>query len=103
MREAITAGEIDLYPEYTGNAAFFFNEADSEVWKDFDAGYARAAELDREANDIVWLQPAPANNTWAIAVRADLAEANGLEDDERLRRMDRRRRRGHCSRPRPSS
>jgi len=79
VREAITAGEIDLYPEYTGNAAFFFNEADSEVWKDFDAGYARAAELDREANDIVWLQPAPANNTWAIAVRADLAEANGLE------------------------
>ncbi|WP_029030343.1 glycine betaine ABC transporter substrate-binding protein OsmF [Salinarimonas rosea] len=78
VREAITAGEIDVYPEYTGNAAFFFNEADSEVWKDFDAGYQRAAELDREANDIVWLQPAPANNTWAIAVRADLAEANGL-------------------------
>lgn len=79
VREAITAGEIDLYPEYTGNAAFFFNEADSAVWKDFDAGYARAAELDRAANDIVWLRPAPANNTWAIAVRADLAEANGLE------------------------
>ncbi|WP_372424029.1 glycine betaine ABC transporter substrate-binding protein OsmF [Salinarimonas chemoclinalis] len=78
VREAITAGEIDIYPEYTGNAAFFFNEADSDVWKDFDAGWARAAELDREANDIVWLQPAPANNTWAIAVRSDLAEANGL-------------------------
>ena len=42
VREAITAGEIDLYPEYTGNAAFFFNEADSEVWKDFDAGLSRA-------------------------------------------------------------
>ncbi|MGJ3265340.1 MAG: glycine betaine ABC transporter substrate-binding protein OsmF [Salinarimonas sp.] len=78
VREAITAGEIDVYPEYTGNAAFFFNEADSDVWKDFDAGYARAAELDREANDIVWLRPAPANNTWAIALRADLAEANDL-------------------------
>ncbi|MGP9821100.1 glycine betaine ABC transporter substrate-binding protein OsmF [Salinarimonas sp. NSM] len=78
LREAITAGEVDVYPEYTGNAAFFFNEADSEVWKDFDAGWARAAELDREANDIVWLQPAPANNTWAIAVRSDLAEANDL-------------------------
>ena len=34
VREAIIAGEIDIYPEYTGNAAFFFNEADSDVWKD---------------------------------------------------------------------
>ena len=24
VRTAITAGEIDLYPEYTGNGAFFF-------------------------------------------------------------------------------
>lgn len=79
VREAITAGEIDIYPEYTGNAAFFFNEADSDVWKNFEAGYERAAELDREANDIVWLRPAPANNTWAIAVRAEIAEEHGLE------------------------
>lgn len=79
VREAITAGEIDVYPEYTGNAAFFFNEADSEVWKSFEEGYARAAELDLEANDVVWLQPAPANNTWAIALRAELAEEHGLE------------------------
>lgn len=78
VREAITAGEIDIYPEYTGNAAFFFNEAESEVWKDPQAAYARAAELDLEANDIVWLEASPANNTWAVAVRTDLAEANGL-------------------------
>jgi osmoprotectant transport system substrate-binding protein len=25
VRQAITAGQIDLYPEYTGNGAFFFN------------------------------------------------------------------------------
>jgi osmoprotectant transport system substrate-binding protein len=78
VREAITAGEIDIYPEYTGNAAFFFNEADSPVWKEPQAGYERAAELDLEANDIVWLEPAPANNTWAVAVRGDIADQNGL-------------------------
>ncbi len=78
LRKAITAGEIDIYPEYTGNAAFFFNEADSDVWKDPKAGYARAAELDLAANDIVWLQPAPANNTWAIALRSDVAGENQL-------------------------
>lgn len=79
VRQAITAGEIDIYPEYTGNAAFFFNEADSDVWKSGDAAYQRAAELDLEANDIIWLQPAPANNTWAVAIRSDLAAEHGLE------------------------
>ncbi|RUT30116.1 ABC transporter substrate-binding protein [Arsenicitalea aurantiaca] len=78
VREAIIAGEIDIYPEYTGNAAFFFELADEPVWNDAQAGYQRATELDGEANDIVWLSPAPANNTWAIAVRSDVAEANGL-------------------------
>lgn len=78
LREAITAGEIDIYPEYTGNAAFFFNEADGDAWNDAQAAYARAAELDLRANEIVWLAPAPANNTWAVAVRADLADEHAL-------------------------
>ena len=78
MRDAIVAGQIDIYPEYTANGAFFFNEADSDVWKDAAQGYARVAELDREQNDIVWLTPSPANNTWAIALRQDVAEENGL-------------------------
>ena len=78
MRDAIVAGQIDIYPEYTANGAFFFNEADSNVWKDAAQGYARVAELDREQNDIVWLPPSPANNTWAIALRQDVAEENGL-------------------------
>ena len=77
VRDAIASGQIDIYPEYTGNAAFFHNEADSPVWKDAARSYARAAELDR-ADGLVWLDPAPANNTWAIAVRKDLAEENNL-------------------------
>lgn len=79
LRDAITAGQIDIYPEYTGNAAFFFNEADSPVWKDAAKGYARAAELDLAANKIVWLAAAPANNTWAIALRGDVAQPNNLK------------------------
>ncbi|KZK75796.1 putative osmoprotectant uptake system substrate-binding protein OsmF precursor [Pseudovibrio sp. Ad13] len=78
VREAQLAEQIDIYPEYTGNAAYFHNEADSEVWKDAKAGYARAAELDGEKNGLVWLQPAPANNTWAIAVTGALASQNKL-------------------------
>ncbi len=78
VRQAITAGEIDIYPEYTGNAAFFFEKADDPLWKDAAQGYEEAKQLDYEANQIVWLAPSPANNTWAIALRKDVAEANNL-------------------------
>lgn len=78
VRKAITAGEIDIYPEYTGNAGFFFEKADDPVWKDAAKGYELAKKLDYDANKIVWLTPSPANNTWAIALRKDVAEPNKL-------------------------
>jgi osmoprotectant transport system substrate-binding protein len=78
VREAIVAGQIDIYPEYTGNAAFFFNKADDPLWNNAEQAYAEAAKLDLEANKIVWLAPSPANNTWAVALRKDLADANSL-------------------------
>ncbi|ASY65694.1 Osmoprotectant ABC transporter binding protein YehZ (plasmid) [Sinorhizobium sojae CCBAU 05684] len=79
VRKAIVAGEIDIYPEYTGNAAFFFEKADDPVWKDADNAYEEAKKLDYEANKIVWLTPSPANNTWAIALRKEVAEENNLK------------------------
>lgn len=78
VREALLSQQIDIYPEYTGNAAFFFNEADSDVWKDAQAAHDRAAELDAEQNKITWLDSAPANNTWAIAVTGPVAADNDL-------------------------
>ncbi|WP_157016782.1 glycine betaine ABC transporter substrate-binding protein OsmF [Mesorhizobium xinjiangense] len=79
VREAITAGQIDIYPEYTGNGAFFFNEADKPIWNDAQQGYEEVKKLDYDANKIVWLSPAPANNTWAIALRDDVAGPNNLK------------------------
>jgi len=78
MRGAITAGEIDIYPEYTGNGAFIFAEEKSPAWKNLQTGYERVKALDYAKNKIVWLPPAPANNTWTIAVRKDVATANKL-------------------------
>jgi osmoprotectant transport system substrate-binding protein len=77
VRGALLAGEVDIYPEYTGNAGFFFSVDSDPVWKNAAKAYAKAAELDL-ANNIVWLKSAPANNTWAIAVRKDLADASKL-------------------------
>jgi osmoprotectant transport system substrate-binding protein len=78
VRKAIIAGQIDIYPEYTGNGAFFFNKADDPLWNDAAKAYAEVAKDDYDANKIVWLAPAPANNTWAVALRKDFADQNHL-------------------------
>jgi len=74
VRKAIAAGQIDLYPEYTGNGAFFFSLPDDPLWKNAGKGYEKVKQLDMEKNKVVWLTPAPANNTWAIAGRKDVVE-----------------------------
>ncbi|WP_418316309.1 ABC transporter substrate-binding protein [Piscinibacter sakaiensis] len=79
VRTALISGEIDLYPEYTGNGAFFFSDEKNPAWKNHAAGFSRVKELDAEHNKLVWLQPSPANNTWAIAVRKDLAQKHKLQ------------------------
>jgi osmoprotectant transport system substrate-binding protein len=73
LRQALLSGAIDLYPEYTGNAAFFFNDDANPIWRQAQAGFARAAALDLQQNDIVWLKPAPADNNWVIAMPRGLA------------------------------
>lgn len=79
VRKAITSGEIDIYPEYTGNGAFFFEGTDPAVWKSAQEAYEKVKALDYEKNKLVWLTPSPANNTWALAVRQDLAESKNLD------------------------
>jgi osmoprotectant transport system substrate-binding protein len=74
VRKAIISGEIDIYPEYTGNGGFFFQGTDPQVWKDPVRGYETVKKLDMEANKLQWLQPASADNTWAVAVRKDVSD-----------------------------
>jgi len=79
VRAALLAGQIDIYPEYTGNGALFFHLEQDPVWKDWAKGAAKVAALDREQNHLVWLAAAPANNTWTIALRQELAERHNLK------------------------
>lgn len=79
LRGAITSGEIDIYPEYTGNGAFFFADEKDPAWKNAKAGFDKVKQLDYDKNKLVWLDAAPANNTWTIAIRQDIAQANQLK------------------------
>src|SRR5687768_6802490 len=66
VRAALLTGQIDVYPEYTGNGGLFFHRETDPAWKDAAAGYGAVKQLDAAANGLVWLTPAPANNTWVI-------------------------------------
>ena len=80
VRKALETGEVDMYPEYTGNGNWFFMPNDyGDDWYNREGALAAVRELDRTAFDIVWLEPAPANNTWAIAIRKDLSESKELK------------------------
>ncbi len=79
VRQALLSGAIDIYPEYTGNGAVFFPNEDPSVWKSATDGYNTIKQLDKQTNNIDWLQAAPENNTWAIAVTKTLADQNNLK------------------------
>ena len=87
LRAAILAGQVDIYPEYTGNGALFFHKEQDPAWKNWERGYALVAALCREENHLVWLKPAPANNTWVIAVRKEMAERRHLASMEDFARF----------------
>lgn len=77
VRSALMSGDVDIYPEYTGNGAFFTGTETDPAWKQADSAYATIAAADR-ARGLVWLARAPANNTWLIAVRGSLARRERL-------------------------
>ena len=49
------------------------------MWSNAQQGYEEVKRLDKDKNNIVWLTPAPANNTWAIAVTKALADKENLK------------------------
>lgn len=77
VRSALLAGEIDIYPDYTGNGAFFSGSQTDPAWKDRQAGYAKVRAFD-SGNGVTWLAPAPADNTWLIALNGPFARLHGL-------------------------
>ncbi len=75
VREALLSDEIDFYWDYTGTGwvNILGNNTD-DVPADL---YAAVAEADA-ANGVTWLEPAPFENTYRIAVPTAFAEENDL-------------------------
>ncbi|MBR2122996.1 MAG: glycine/betaine ABC transporter substrate-binding protein [Lachnospiraceae bacterium] len=73
IQEAIAAGEIDIYPEYTGTGLIVVLGLDplydpQEVYDTVKKGYA-------EKLNITWLDYAEANDGEGLVIRTDVAEA----------------------------
>lgn len=68
LRDAQVSGQVDVYWEYTGTSLVTYNKI-SERLSAKDT-YERVKELDAKLG-LTWLQPSAANNTYALAVRAD--------------------------------
>jgi osmoprotectant transport system substrate-binding protein len=67
VRTALTAGEIDMYWEYTGTGwTTHFQREPQSAPEGEEALYQAVADEDRK-NGIVWLAPAPLDNTYAVA------------------------------------
>ncbi|WP_082501329.1 glycine betaine ABC transporter substrate-binding protein [Methylobacterium sp. Leaf88] len=77
VRNSLLSGEIAIYPEYTGNGAFFTGTETDPIWKSPQGAYDTIRRRDAERG-LAWLTRAPANNTWLIAVNGDLARRERL-------------------------
>lgn len=74
--EAIKNGEIDLYPEYTGTGLLTVlklpaNSNREEVFQTVASSY-------KEQFNLIWLEPAPMNNTQALAMTQARAQEFGI-------------------------
>jgi len=78
VRKALLNKEIDIYPEYTGSGLIFFPNQDASVYKVGEDGY-KACQSNDASNGVVWLEPARANNTWALAVKKEFSASNNLK------------------------
>ena len=80
VRAALLAGEIDATIDYTGSGQYYHEgEEGDPKWKNAEQAYAAIQELDLQVNDVVWLTPAPANNSEFIATTKTLADAESVE------------------------
>ena len=86
VRQALESGEIDLYWEYTATGWLVHLSETSSI-TDPREQYEAVSTQDRKENGIRWLQPAPGNDTYAVAAsektRQDL-DVQNISDLARL-------------------
>lgn len=89
-RAALVKGDIDLYWDYTGTGWITFLKHTDPI-PDSQKQYEAVKKEDLAKNKIVWLDPAPANNTYALAAKQatlDKYKVSTLSDYAALAKKD---------------
>ncbi|MEA2715775.1 MAG: osmoprotectant transport system substrate-binding protein [Actinomycetota bacterium] len=74
VRAALISGDIDMYWEYTGTG-WINHLGNTAPVKGEREQYDAVAKADLEKNGVTWLEPAPFNNTYALATSKENASA----------------------------
>jgi osmoprotectant transport system substrate-binding protein len=77
VRNALLNRTVDISPEYTGTGWISYLLHDEPV-KGEEEQWRATAEEDLEKNQLVWLKPAPMNNTYAFAMGPEATERLGI-------------------------
>lgn len=73
VRKALLSGDVDIYWDYTGTAWITYLNHTDPI-QDSQEQYEAVLREDKEKNKVVWGAIAPANNTYALAVREEKAK-----------------------------
>jgi len=76
LQQSLLNDELDIYPEYTGTGLLTVLQMD--VISDPAVVFDTVSDAYAEQFDLVWLDPAPMNNTQAIAMTAERATELGI-------------------------
>jgi len=77
IQPAMLKGEIDIYPEYSGTGWLFVLKQD--LVNDPQELYMKTKEMYKSEYNIEWLDLYGFNNTYALAIRASIADELGIE------------------------
>ncbi len=86
VRQVLENDEIDLYWEYTATG-WLVHLSQTDTIPDPQEQYEAVAKQDLEENGIRWLQPAPGNDTYAIAASEKTRQDLGVETVSDLGRL----------------
>ena len=79
VRQAITAGQIDLYPEYTGTGLNAVMKAQGVTETDPGKIHEMVRAYYEKEFKLTWLKPSGVNNGYAIIVRPETAREMNLK------------------------
>lgn len=83
--DAIIAGELDIYPDYTGDA--LANVLKLDPLSDPEEAFNACKEGYLDKYDITWLSPTPFNNTYALAIKRSVADEHNITTISDLKDM----------------